>query len=247
MRLVEQGLVETRAKAQAVILAGDVSLGTDRVDKAGALVAADAQLQLRTGPRYVSRGGLKLESALSQLQIDPTGKVCVDVGASTGGFTDCLLQHGATKVYAVDVGQGLLANKLIQDSRVHVMDRTNARNLEPDHFEEQIQLVVVDASFIGIGKLVDALARVLSPRQHLLAMIKPQFEIGREQAHQTKGVVSDPVMRRQAISKAEQEIAAAGFSLLAGCDSGLAGPKGNVEYFAYSVRQDLHGHADASL
>ncbi len=236
VRLVEQGLVDSRAKAQALILAGEVLLNDTRIDKPGSSVAADCVLTLKQQPRFVSRGGLKLEGALDRLEIQVQDSVCVDVGASTGGFTDCLLQRGASKVYAVDVGHGLLANKLVQDPRVVVMDRTNAKTLTAASFSEAIDWVVVDASFIGIGKLIDAIALVLPPGKQLLAMIKPQFEVGRAAAQKAKGVITDPELRSRAIEEATRSIAEAGFELLGGCDSELPGPKGNVEYFCYARR-----------
>jgi 23S rRNA (cytidine1920-2'-O)/16S rRNA (cytidine1409-2'-O)-methyltransferase len=177
-----------------------------------------------------------LEGALSHFQLDVHGLICLDVGASTGGFTDCLLQQGAQKVYAVDVGQGLLAHKLAQSEHVVVMDNTNARFLEAKHFAETIDLAVVDASFIGIGKLANALSRVLAPGKALLAMIKPQFEVGKAEAQRAKGVITDQSVRARAIAAAQQSLVDVGFEVLGGCDSVLAGPKGNVEYFCHAHR-----------
>jgi 23S rRNA (cytidine1920-2'-O)/16S rRNA (cytidine1409-2'-O)-methyltransferase len=235
--LVERGLCESRTKAQALIIAGQVCVDDQRADKPGTLVRSDCNLSLKTQDRFVSRGGYKLEGAVLELQLEPTGRVCVDVGASTGGFTDCLLQRGASRVYAVDVGSGQLARKLVTDQRVVVMDRTNARNLQPTDFPEPIDWVVVDASFIGIAKLIDAIARVLPPGGVLLAMIKPQFEVGPEQARKHKGVIKDEALRLEAIDAAREAVATAGFELRAGCDSSLPGPKGNVEYFLYATRR----------
>lgn len=238
-RLVQLGVVESRAKAQAVILAGQVYLGETRIDKPGTWVPAESEPRVRQPARYVSRGGQKLEGALKRLQVDPSGWVCVDVGASTGGFTDCLLQHGARRVYAVDVGHGLLARRLAEDPRVVVMDRTNARHLEPQSFAEVVDLVAVDASFIGMAQLAPALARVLEPGKRLLAMIKPQFEVGRDRARRDRGVINDPAVRREAIDSALSTLQRAGFALEAGCDSTLPGPKGNVEYFVLACRTPL--------
>jgi 23S rRNA (cytidine1920-2'-O)/16S rRNA (cytidine1409-2'-O)-methyltransferase len=234
--LVDRGLVDTRSKAQALILAGKVFSGEERVTKAGTLLPESAELRLSAAPRFVSRGGYKLEGALLSLGVDVTGWVCVDVGASTGGFTDCLLQRGARRVYAADVGQGLLAESLVRDERVVVRDKTNARHLTASDFDEAIDCVVVDASFIGIEKMTDAFARLLPPGGTLLAMVKPQFEVGKEAARRAKGVIIDPELRAQALASARAAIEHAGFVVLGGADSVLAGPKGNVEYFVHARR-----------
>lgn len=234
--LVEQGLVDSRAKAQALIMAGAVYVGTQRVDKPASLVSKDCQPELKGQQKFVSRGGLKLEGALQELHVVVTNLLCVDVGASTGGFTDCLLQYGASKVYAVDVGQGLLAHKLRVDPRVVVMDRTNARHLRAENFEDVIDLVVVDASFIGMTQLAEALASIVVPGGHVLAMIKPQFEVGREAARASDGVIKDQALRAQAIESATSELTKAGLKVLRGCDSTTPGPKGNVEYFVLAQR-----------
>lgn len=236
MLLVDQGLVESRAKAQALIMAGSVYVGTQRVDKPATLVSKDCQPELKGQQKFVSRGGLKLEGALLELQLTVKDLVCVDVGASTGGFTDCLLQYGASKVYAVDVGQGLLAHKLRVDPRVVVMDRTNARHLRAVNFDVAVDLVVVDASFIGMTQLAEALASIVRPGGQLLAMIKPQFEVGREAARAADGVIKDQALRAQAIHNATSELTKAGLETLQGCDSKTPGPKGNVEYFVLARR-----------
>src|SRR6478752_4447169 len=212
--LVERGLAETRAKAQSLVLAGEVFRGEERVDKPGTLLHSDTQLSVRSREKYVSRGGLKLEGALADLGFDPTGLVAADVGASTGGFTDCLLQHGAQKVYAIDVGHGQLAEKLRQDPRVVVMDRTNARQLTAESFPEPIGLTLVDASFISLDKLLPAIAAFLPSGGRLLALIKPQFEVGREEATRSRGVVSDEAVRSEAVARALAHVEAAGFSLV---------------------------------
>jgi len=236
--LVTRGLAPTRAKAQAFVLAGSVFVGEARVDKAGSLVAEDAPVVLRGAKdRYVSRGGIKLEGALDGFAVDVTGLTCVDVGASTGGFTDCLLQRGAAKVFAVDVGYGQLAEKLRVDPRVVVMDRTNARTLEAEHLGGAVDFAVVDASFIGLGKLADALARVTKPGGELVALIKPQFEAGREEVARGKGVVRDPEVRRLAIENATAALVDAGFLVVSSADSILAGPSGNLEAFVRARRE----------
>lgn len=234
--LVDRGLADTRSKAQALILAGKVYSGEERVTKAGTLMPEGVELRLSATARFVSRGGYKLEGALTTLGVDVTGWVCVDVGASTGGFTDCLLQRGARRVYAADVGQGLLAGALVRDDRVVVRDKTNARHLTAADFEETINLVVADASFIGIEKLTDAFARMLPAGGTLLAMIKPQFEVGKEAARRAKGVIIDPELRTAAITSARNAIERTGFAIIAGTDSVLAGPKGNLEYFVHARR-----------
>jgi len=236
--LVAQGLAPSRSRAQAMIMAGQVVADDRRVDKAGEKLDPACHLRLKGAPaRYVSRGGDKLAHALATFEgLTVAGCVCVDVGASTGGFTDCLLQNGAAKVYAVDVGWGQLHEKLRQDPRVVVRERTNARHLSPDDFEEPIERVVVDASFIGIAKLIDAIATIL-PRGELVVLIKPQFEAGKEAASAGRGVIRDPAVRARAIAEAESSIARAGFTVVAGTDSPIAGPKGNLEYLAYAVHR----------
>jgi 23S rRNA (cytidine1920-2'-O)/16S rRNA (cytidine1409-2'-O)-methyltransferase len=243
--LVDRGLCETRARAQAMIVAGRVFSGEVRVDKPGQQLLIEAPLALRGDDNpYVSRGGLKLAGALASFAphgLDIRGKVAVDVGASTGGFTDCLLQGGAIKVYAIDVGWGQLHPKLRGDPRVVVRERTNARALELTDFSESVGLVVVDASFIGIGQLMPAIARFSPPGAELCAMIKPQFEAGREEARKARGVIRDEAVRGAAIAGATAAIVEHGYELLATCDSGLAGPRGNVEHFAYARRIAVTG------
>lgn len=235
--LVERGLAPTRAKAQALLLAGQVYSAEQRVEKAGQLLALDAPLRINQAERFVSRGGHKLEGALDALTLDVSGRIAADIGASTGGFSDCLLQRGVTKVYAVDVGERQLAARLLEDPRVVVMDRTNARYLEASAFAEPLELAVVDASFIGIEKLLPALARILPAGSQLLALIKPQFEAGKQEAARSKGVIRDPALRTQLIECAQQSVAEHGFEILGGCDSSLPGPKGNVEYFVFARRR----------
>jgi len=236
VRLVELGLVESRTRAQARILAGQVFWDSRRIEKAGDPVPEDAQLRVTELDRYCSRGGRKLEGALADLAVDVQGLIAVDVGASTGGFTDCLLQHGATRVYAVDVGHGQLAEKLRQDARVVIMDRTNARHLTRESFPEPIALTVVDASFISLDKLLPAIAEFLPTGARLLALIKPQFEVGREEATRVRGVVTDEVMRSQAVTSALGGVVAAGFELLGDCRCRVPGPQGNVEHFVLARR-----------
>lgn len=235
--LVERGFVTSRAQAQALILAGRVYQGDERIDKAGQSVRDPERLRVTPGERFVSRGGHKLEGALRAFTLDPRDTVCADVGASTGGFTDCLLQHGARRVYAIDVGEHQLAARLRDDPRVVVRDRTNARHLTAADFPEPIDLVVVDASFIGIEKLLPALASVVRPDGQLLALVKPQFEAGRREASRAKGVIRDAGLRERLIAEARARIAAHGFELIGSADSALAGPRGNVEHFVLATRR----------
>ena len=233
--LVARGLAPTRARAQALILAGKVYVGEARVEKAGALLADDAPIALRGEDHpYVSRGGVKLAGALDAFGVDPRGKSCVDLGASTGGFTDCLLQRGAARVAAVDVGYGQLAHSLRVDPRVLVLDRTNGKTLEPAQIGGLADLVVVDASFIGLAQLLPAIERCLAPAGELVALVKPQFEAGREAVSRGKGVIRDPAVRATAIDRVTADVARAGLEVLATADSALPGPKGNVEAFVHA-------------
>jgi 23S rRNA (cytidine1920-2'-O)/16S rRNA (cytidine1409-2'-O)-methyltransferase len=237
--LAARGLAASRAQAQALILAGRVHSGARRVEKAGELLAAAAPLVVREAQRFVSRGGDKLARALlafAPYGLDPAGKVCVDVGASTGGFSDCLLQHGAARVHAVDVGHGQLHPRLRADPRVVVRERTHAVRLDRAAFGEPVELVAVDVSFIGIGKIIGAIASWLDPGGALVALVKPQFEAGRREASRGRGVIRDPAVRAQAIARAVAEIAAAGFTVVAEVDCALRGPRGNLERFVLARR-----------
>lgn len=237
--MVERHLAPTRAQAQALILAGQVTSGPHRIDKPGTLLPAGAELVVARRSRFVSRGGDKLDGAIEAFSAEGltiTDKICLDIGASSGGFTDCLLQRGAAKVMAVDVGYGQLAQKLRADPRVEVRERVNARLLKASDFTTAIDLVVVDASFIGLGKLVEAIARLLRPGGELVALVKPQFEAGRAAVSKGRGVIRDETVRAAAIADARQAVEAAGFVILAECDSTVHGPKGNVERFLYAYR-----------
>ena len=237
--VVSRGLAVSRAQAQALIMAGDVMSGDRRVEKPGALLAGDAPLAVTARARFVSRGGDKLEHAIAAftpLGLQIQGKSCLDVGASTGGFTDCLLQRGAARVVAVDVGYGQLAQKLRDDPRVDVRERVNARDLDRNDLSPPPELVVVDASFIGIGKLMGAIARLLPEGGELVALVKPQFEAGREAVSKGRGVIRDPEVRSAAIAGARGDIEAAGFTVIGDADSAVPGPKGNVEHFVYARR-----------
>lgn len=236
--LVQRGLAESRTRAQALLMAGVVVVGQNRVDKPGTLVAEDVEVLVKgQDHKFVSRGGVKLEGAIDELGVTTEGKRCLDLGASTGGFTDCLLQRGAERVAAVDVGYGQLAEKLRKDDRVLVLERTNAKTLTPEALGFAADLTVVDASFIGLGKLLEAIARCTRVGGELLALVKPQFEVGREEASRGRGVVRDPEVRARAIAKAVDEVAAAGFVVLGTCDCAIKGPKGNLEAFVWARRE----------
>jgi 23S rRNA (cytidine1920-2'-O)/16S rRNA (cytidine1409-2'-O)-methyltransferase len=232
--LLKRGLVESRAKAQALILAGAVHSGTRRIDKAGELLEPDVELSTKERPRFVSRGGEKLDGAVEKFALDVTGLVCADVGASTGGFTDCLLQRGAARVFAIDVGHGQLDERLRRDERVTVMERTNARHLTHDVLGRTVDLVVVDVSFIGLEKLMPALLSILSVGGRLLSLVKPQFEVGREEATRARGVIRDDTVRLEAVGRVKEALEQAGFEVLDEADSVLPGPKGNRERFVLS-------------
>jgi 23S rRNA (cytidine1920-2'-O)/16S rRNA (cytidine1409-2'-O)-methyltransferase len=229
--LVERGLAETRSRAQSLILAGRVLSGERRIEKSGELVSADAPLSVRERERFVSRGGEKLEGALAALGIEVKGAVCADVGASTGGFTDCLLQRGAARVFAIDVGHGQLAQALRLDPRVVVLERTNARHITAETLGASVDVVVADVSFIGLGQLLPAFCQILTPGGMLLALVKPQFEAGRLEVARGKGVIRDETVRRSTVDRVAHAIEGAGFELLGEVDSVLTGPKGNRERF----------------
>ena len=233
--LVERGLVESRERGQALILAGQVLVNDQKVDKAGTLVPEDAEIRI-TGERmpYVSRGGLKLEGALKHFNVSAEGKTALDVGASTGGFTDCLLQHGAKKVYAVDVGYGQIAWKLRQDPRVVMIERTNIRDMDPKLVPEPIDIAVIDVSFISLEKVVPSVLRFLVPAGELIALIKPQFEVGKE--HVGKGgIVRDEVARNAAVGKIEAFVKGLGLEVKGVVPSPITGQDGNVEFLIYAV------------
>ncbi len=230
-------MAASRAKAAALILTGDVLHGDLRVQSAGMMLAVHAELRLRgEACPYVSRGGIKLEGALREFGVVVAGKRCMDVGASTGGFTDCLLLHGAREVVAVDVAYGILAHKLRRDPRVRNMERTNARALTADACGGMLDLTVVDASFIALYKLMDGIARCTRDGGELVALIKPQFEADRHAVAAGQGVIRDVAVRQHAIETAVRSVQAAGFEILRVTDCVLPGPKGNVEAFVYARR-----------
>lgn len=231
--LVERSLVPSRERARALILAGKVFSGDRRIDKAGEQLRLDAPLTLREAEHpYVSRGGVKLAGALAAFALDPSGRVIADFGASTGGFTDCLLQRGAAKVYAIDVGYGQLHDKLRRDERVVVMERVNARHLTAGALPELLDWVVIDASFIGLGKLLPAAHALLRDGGDVVALVKPQFEVGRGGVGK-RGVVRDESVRSEAIERTAQEAEQVGFERMAQADAVIAGPEGNREHFLW--------------
>lgn len=228
--LVQRGLCESRARAQAAIEAGSVRVDGVLAEKPASMVAADAALELADELRYVSRGGLKLEGALADLRLSVRGLCVADVGASTGGFTDCVLAHGARRVYAIDVGHGQLHARLCADPRVVTMEGVNARELTADSLPERVELVVVDASFISLLKLLSALVTLLTDAGMLLLLVKPQFEVGPEHIGK-RGVVRDDALRLRAVDDVAEAARVLGFTHRTSVDSRVHGPEGNREIF----------------
>jgi 23S rRNA (cytidine1920-2'-O)/16S rRNA (cytidine1409-2'-O)-methyltransferase len=230
--VVEQGLADSRQQAQRLIMAGQVSVDDQVVDKAGTRVPVTAQVIVTGGLPYASRGGIKLEAAIEAFAIDPDGWLVADVGASTGGFTDCLVQHGARRVYAIDVGYGQLAWKLQQDPRVVVMDRTNARHLAA--LPEPVDLATIDVSFISLKLILPTVTGWLREGGQIVALIKPQFEAGRKQVGKG-GVVRDPTVHRAVLEDLTDWAASQGMGLGGLIRSPLTGPAGNVEFLAHWI------------
>ena len=233
--LVARGLCDSREKAARLLLAGAVTVDGKRVDKPGTLVAPGADLQLTAKQKFVSRGGDKLAHALEAFVVSPKGRVCIDVGASTGGFTHCLLEGGATRVYAVDVGQGQLDASLRADGRVVVMEKTNARQLAPDAFPDHPQLAAVDVSFISVEKVIPSVFNVLTSEGELVVLIKPQFEIGKGLVGKG-GVVRDASHHKTVISRVARFSVLHGWHVRGVTPSPLKGPKGNREFFLHLTR-----------
>jgi 23S rRNA (cytidine1920-2'-O)/16S rRNA (cytidine1409-2'-O)-methyltransferase len=232
--LAERGLFPSRSRAAAAVIAGDVLLGPgrQRAEKPGQLVVADVEVAVDGPPPYVSRGGIKLANALDGLGIDVAGRRALDVGASTGGFTDCLLQRGTAHVVALDVAYGELDWRIRQDARVSVLERSNARALEADALPYRPDLVVIDVSFISLHKVLPAVLAAAAPSFDCLAMVKPQFEVGRARLGKG-GVVRDPELRREAIGGVARAAEELGAAVMGFVSSGLPGPKGNRETFAW--------------
>ena len=235
--VVERGLADSRERARALILAGSVTVDGEPASKAGALVPENAPITLREADHpYVSRGGLKLAGALESFGLDVTGFMALDAGASTGGFTDCLLQKGARKVYAVDVGYGQFAWKLRRDERVVLLERTNIRHVTGDLIKEAVDLAVIDVSFISLRLVIPAVLPFLRAGGWLLPLIKPQFEAGRDQVGK-RGVVRDPAVHRDVIEKVSAFVGEQGFRVIGTCDSPLTGPEGNREFFLLGKKE----------
>jgi 23S rRNA (cytidine1920-2'-O)/16S rRNA (cytidine1409-2'-O)-methyltransferase len=230
--LFDKGLVESREKAKALILAGSVSVNGIVIDKAGTQVRPDDVLTLASKMPYVSRGGLKLEQAIKEFSLDVKEKVAMDVGASTGGFTDCLLQNGAIKVYAVDVGYGQIDLKLRNDNRVSVIEKTNIRYLERTAVQDNIDIATIDVSFISLLKVIPKVLEFLKPGGEIVALIKPQFEAGRKDVGKG-GVVKDESVHLNVIEKIKTGSEAMGLEILGTTTSPIKGPKGNVEFLIY--------------
>lgn len=233
--LVRANLFPTRSAAAAAILAGVVRVDGQPARKPGQVIPPHAALEVRPGPRYASRGGIKLAHALERFGVDPTGVVCLDVGASTGGFTDCLLQHGATRVYAVDVGYGQLAWSLRTDARVVVLERVNARHLGPESVPEPVGLAVCDLAFISLTKVLPAVLGRLAPDGAVIALVKPQFEAGRAQVGRG-GIVRDPRVHRQVLAAVGAASAASGWPFWGLVPSPITGADGNREFLALARR-----------
>lgn len=235
--LVERGLCESRERAQRTILAGRVRVNRQLADKPGRSVEPDDAITLDAGEKYVSRGGHKLEHALKCFQLNVAGLVALDLGASTGGFTDCLLQHGAAKIFAVDVGQAQLAWKLRQDPRVVVLEKTNARYLTPEQFPQPMDLAVIDCSFISLKKILPAAAGLLKPGGKIVALVKPQFEAGKAEADRGRGVITDPAIHARVLNELREFTdAQAGLDWRDMVESPLSGPAGNKEFLALIKR-----------
>jgi 23S rRNA (cytidine1920-2'-O)/16S rRNA (cytidine1409-2'-O)-methyltransferase len=240
--LVDRGLVPSRERAQALILGGKVLVNEQKIEKAGAPVDADAEIRFLGGDlRYVSRGGLKLEKALEHWAIDVAGRICVDVGASTGGFTDCLLQHGALRVVAIDTGYGQLDAKLRQDSRVRLLEKTNARYLTRQDVGESAEVVVVDVSFISATLVVPPVIKAVFPEEpalrsgrKIVVLVKPQFEGGREQVGKG-GIVRDESVQAAAVEKVRNSLLQTGAAAVDGIESPIRGAEGNREFLLYGV------------
>lgn len=245
--LVERGLATGRDRAKALIMAGRVYVGGEKAAKPGDQIAPDAAIEVRGEDMpYVSRGGLKLEKAVKEFDLPLENAVCADIGASTGGFTDCMLQHGAARVYAVDVGYGQLDWRLRSDERVVVLERTNARYLSNAQIPQPLDLITIDASFISLALLLPPLCLLLKEGGHMLCLVKPQFEAGREKVGKN-GVVRDPATHREVLRRVADTAAAIGFAVAGLSFSPIKGPKGNIEYLLYLVKGENGGSPSESV
>lgn len=236
--LVKRGLADSREKAKAIIMSGNVFVKNNREDKAGSMFDENIEIEVKGNTlKYVSRGGLKLEKAMECFDVNPADKVCMDVGASTGGFTDCMLQNGATKVYSVDVGHGQLAWKLRQDERVVCMEKTNIRYVERKDIDDDIEFVSIDVSFISLTKVLTPVRNLMLDGGEIVCLIKPQFEAGREKVGK-KGVVRDKAVHEEVIEMVRVFALANGFSVLDLEFSPVKGPEGNIEYLMHLKKCD---------
>ena len=237
--LVERGLADSRSQAQRLVMAGVVRVDGQVELRSAAAISPQVAITVESGPRYVSRGGEKLDAALQAFRVDPAGRICADVGASTGGFTDCLLQHGASLVYAIDVGKGLLDWKLRQDARVVVMEGTNARYLT--RLPQGVDIITIDVSFISLKVMLPVVREWLSPGEEarqgkigtVIALVKPQFEAGRQQAGRGKGVIRDPAIHKAVLIDVLGYASQLGYAVHGLIRSPLTGPKGNIEFLAW--------------
>jgi 23S rRNA (cytidine1920-2'-O)/16S rRNA (cytidine1409-2'-O)-methyltransferase len=238
--LVDRGLANSRTKAQAMIMAGAVLVGEQRVDKPGSTFPLDVEIRIKgagdAASRYVGRGGLKLEAALSRFSLDVTGQICLDVGASTGGFTDCLLQHGAKRVVAIDVGHNQLDWRIRNDPRVEAREGVNARYLEPEQFDARFDLAVMDVSFISAAKVLPAIVPLLTEWGRLVTLIKPQFEVGRGEVGRG-GIVSDPEKHARVIDEVNASARRLGLKVCGVIESPIKGADGNTEFLALYERE----------
>ena len=237
--LADRGFAESRSKAQAMIMAGVVLVDEKRVEKPSETFEVEAPIRIKGDTpesRYVGRGGLKLEAALREFEIDPTGYSCLDVGSSTGGFTDCLLQHGATSVVAIDVGTNQLAWKLRTDPRVEVRENVNARDLQPGDFASLFDLIVVDVSFISVTKIIPALFDLLRPDRRMIVLIKPQFEVGRSEVGKG-GIVRDPEAQARVVGEINSFAESSGFEVVGTIESPITGAEGNREFLACYLKK----------
>ncbi len=231
--LVEKGIAPSRERAQALIIEGKVLVDGMPVLKAGTLIRQEAQIELRGGDiPYVSRGGIKLEEAIRHFNITMREKIAMDVGSSTGGFTDCMLQHGASKVYCIDVGYGQLAWKLRQDPRVVLLERTNIRHLEKSRIPDEIDIATIDVSFISLKKVVPCVLKFLKENGEIIALIKPQFEVGKADVGKG-GIVKDEKKRLKAVERVKEELSSLNLEISGVIRSPIAGQKGNIEYLIY--------------
>ena len=244
--LVEHGLAPSRERAQALIMAGRVSVEGQPAGKPGAAVAYDARVEVAPGPEHVGRGAIKLAGALDAFGVDPSGRVAVDVGASTGGFTETLLARGAARVYAVDVGRAQLHEKLASDPRVVVLDRVNARSLSAAQVPEPCGIATADVSFISVAKVLPALRGVLAPGADAVVLVKPQFEVGRGQVGRG-GIVKDPELHAGAVRDVAEAAMQSGYAVRGACASPIAGTEGNREFFLHLRAEEGAGLSAAAL